>query len=390
MEWVQKEENQRVPIKSWCATLDDKALAQALNLACHPAVVGHVALMPDCHPGYGMPIGGVIACKDVVIPNAVGVDIGCGMCAARTDFAVVDLTIENIKAIMGRIRAAIPVGFNWHAHPQSWDGWSDAPDIPVVQQNLKKAKCQLGTLGGGNHFIEIQSGDDGVVWLMLHSGSRNFGKRIADEYHRIALALCEKWHAQLPHAQLAFLPADTPEAAAYIAAMNFALAFAEQNRRVMMDRVQESVQTVLTCNFDVAANIHHNYAALERHFDQDLWVHRKGATSAYSGQKGIIPGSMGTPSYIVEGKGNPESLHSCSHGAGRKMGRSQASRTLTIEACDDAMKGIVFGRWNKDRKGCMDFGEAPQAYKDIDQVIAAQDDLIHPLVKLKPLGVIKG
>lgn len=390
MEWIQKEENQRVPIKSWCAILDDKAMDQALNLARHPAVIGHVALMPDCHPGYGMPIGGVIACKNVVIPNAVGVDIGCGMCATKTDLAVTDLDVETIKTIMGKIRAVIPVGFKCHALPQSWNGWSDAPDIPVVQKNLKKAKCQLGTLGGGNHFIEIQAGDDGTIWLMLHSGSRNFGKRIADEYHRIALALCEKWHTQLPHAQLAFLPTDTPEAEAYIAAMNFALAFATENRRVMMNRVQECAQSVLACSFDAAVNIHHNYAALEHHFDQNLWVHRKGATSARSGQKGIIPGSMGTPSYIVEGKGNPESLHSCSHGAGRRMGRSQASRTLTRQACDDAMKGIVFGRWNKDRKGRTDFGEAPQAYKDIDQVIAAQRDLIQPLVHLKPLGVIKG
>jgi tRNA-splicing ligase RtcB len=390
MKWVKKDEGQRIPIKSWCDPIDDNALAQARNLARHPAMVRHVALMPDCHQGYGMPIGGVIACKDVIIPNAVGVDIGCGMGAIRSDFPAEEITLEMIKSIMGKIRDVIPVGFKRHALPQQWDGWTDAPEIQVVQQQIKNAKYQLGTLGGGNHFVEIQRGDDGAVWLMIHSGSRNFGKQIADVYHRKALDLCQTWHVELPHKDLAFLPINTPEAEAYIAAMNYALDFAAENRRLMMERAMKCMVAVMDCGFEEPVNIHHNYAALERHFGESVWIHRKGATAAHAEQKGIVPGSMGTPSYIVEGLGNPESFTSCSHGAGRKMGRNHASRTLTREACDEAMEGIVFGRWNKDRKGRMDFGEAPQAYKDIEDVIASQRDLIRPLVKLQPLGVIKG
>jgi len=390
MKWVKKEDGQRIPIKSWCDPIDDNALAQAMNLARHPAMVNHVALMPDCHQGYGMPIGGVIACKDVVIPNAVGVDIGCGMGAVKTDLPAETMTHDKITSIMGRIREVIPVGFKRHTLPQPWDRWTDAPDIKVVQQQIKNAKYQLGTLGGGNHFVEIQQGDDGAVWLMIHSGSRNFGKQIADAYHNKALELCQTWHVDLPHKDLAFLPVKTTDAEEYIAAMNYALDFAAENRRLMMERAAHCITEVIDCGFDDPVNIHHNYAALENHFGENVWIHRKGATAAHAEQKGIIPGSMGTPSYIVEGLGNPESFTSCSHGAGRKMGRNQASRTLTREACDKAMEGIVFGRWNKDRKGRVDFGEAPQAYKDIESVIESQLDLIKPLVKLRPLGVIKG
>ena len=390
MKWVKKDKEQRIPIKSWCDPIDDNALAQATNLARHPAMVQHVALMPDCHKGYGMPIGGVIACRDVVIPNAVGVDIGCGMCAVKTDFPAADLSEDRLKDIMGKIREVIPVGFKRHTRPQPWDRWSDAPAIPVVARELEKAKCQLGTLGGGNHFIEIQRDDDGAVWLMIHSGSRNFGKQIADHYHRKALALCQAWHVDLPHKDLAFLPVSTPEAGEYIEAMNYALDFAAENRRLMMARATQCAAHVIDCGFAAEVNIHHNYAALEHHFGENVWIHRKGATAAQAGLTGIIPGSMGTPSYIVEGLGNPDSFTSCSHGAGRAMGRAQASRTLTRGACDKAMEGIVFGRWGKDRKGRADFGEAPQAYKDIDNVIDAQRDLIRPLVKLRPMGVIKG
>lgn len=390
MKWVRKDDHQRIAIKSWCDPIDDNALAQAVNLSRHPAAVKHVALMPDCHLGMGMPIGGVIACQDAVIPNAVGVDIGCGMAAVKTDLPSEEITTDQIKAVMGRIRKAIPVGFKHHSKPQAWDRWKDAPDIPIVQKEIKRAKNQLGTLGGGNHFVEIQAGDDGAVWLMIHSGSRNFGKKIADLYHGKSKALCRQWHADLPSEDLAFLPTNTPEAEAYVAAMTYALDFAAENRRLMMERAKACLQEVMACGFEDEVNIHHNFAALENHFGRNLWVHRKGATAARAGQKGIIPGSMGTPSYIVEGLGNPESFMSCSHGAGRTMGRKQASRTLTQEVCDNAMQGIVFGRWNKDRQGRLDFGEAPQAYKNIDSVIEAQLDLIKPQVKLRPLGVIKG
>jgi tRNA-splicing ligase RtcB (3'-phosphate/5'-hydroxy nucleic acid ligase) len=390
MKWVRNDDNQRIPIKSWCDPIEDNALAQAVNLSRHPAAVKHVALMPDCHLGNGMPIGGVIACKDAVIPNAVGVDIGCGMAAVKTDLPAEAITTDQIKAVMGKIRKAIPVGFKHHGMPQPWDRWMHAPEIPIVQKEIQRAKRQLGTLGGGNHFVEIQAGDDGAVWLMIHSGSRNFGKKIADAYHQKARILCRQWYADLPSQDLAFLPAGTSEAKEYIGAMSYALDFASENRRLIMERAKACLNEAIECGFEAEVNIHHNYAALENHFGRNLWVHRKGATAARVGQKGIIPGSMGTPSYIVEGLGNPESFMSCSHGAGRVMGRNQASRTLSQVVCDKAMQGIVFGRWSKNRQGRLDFGEAPQAYKDIDSVIDAQMDLINPLVKLNPLGVIKG
>jgi tRNA-splicing ligase RtcB len=384
----------RIPIKSWCEPIEDGAMEQAANLASHPCTYHHVALMPDCHQGYGMPIGGVIACDNAVIPNAVGVDIGCGMCAVKTDARAKRVNTEAIKRIMGDLRRVIPVGFKHHDVPLQWDGFDDAPEIPVVQRELESARKQLGTLGGGNHFVEIQESDDGFIWLMLHSGSRNFGYKIAKEYNRKAQALCKLWHSKVDNFKgedgLAFLPIGTSEARDYIEAMNFALRFAMANRATMMMEFKRVVYNELACSFSEEINIHHNYAALEHHYGRNVWVHRKGATSAQAGQSGIIPGSMGTSSYIVRGLGNPESFCSCSHGAGRRMGRKEASRTLTIEECDRAMEGIVFGRWGTDRKGNVDLGEAPQAYKDIDAVIEAQADLVDIVVRLHPIGVIKG
>lgn len=386
MIWV--DTKNRIPIKSWCKSVEDGAIEQAHNLANHPAIVRHVALMPDCHQGYGMPIGGVIATRDVIIPNAVGVDIGCGMCAVKTTADEIDT--DTVKRIMGEIREAVPVGFNHHQLPQEWKGFGDPPLVDVIQREIKRARHQMGTLGGGNHFIEIQRADDGRIWLMLHSGSRNFGLKIAKEYHGHAQRLCEKWHSSLPDKDLAFLPLDSERGQEYVAAMNYALSFAEANRAAMMDRAMDAAANHLKCDFSAPVNIHHNYARLEHHFGENLWIHRKGATSARKGEGGIIPGSMGTPSYITRGLGNPDSFQSCSHGAGRVMGRMQASRSLTVEEADSAMEGIVYGRWGTDRKGRVDLGEAPQAYKDIDEVMASQADLTDPIVRLCPLGVIKG
>jgi len=390
MKFVKNDDHQRVPIKSWCDPIEDGAMAQATDLSMLPFLHQHVALMPDCHQGYGMPIGGVIACKDVVIPNAVGVDIGCGMVAVRTDAVADEINTEHVKKIMGLIHKAIPVGFKHHDDAQQWDGFDRAPDIPVIQQQLKSARNQLGTLGGGNHFIEIQRGDDGFVWLMLHSGSRNFGYKIAKEYNDCAVRECERWHSDIPNKDLAFLPIGSREAREYIEAMNYALDFALESREQMMASFMMAAASVLGCIFGKPINIHHNFAALENHFGKNVWVHRKGATIARTGRIGIIPGSMGTPSYIVEGLGNPESFMSCSHGAGRAMGRAAASRNLSVEDCDNAMAGVVFGRWGKDRKGRIDLGEAPGAYKDIESVIDAELDLIKPITKLWPLGVVKG
>ncbi len=405
MEWIKDEEKYKVHIKSWCSEVEGMAMSQAEDLAMHPCVFKHVALMPDCHPGYGMPIGGVIACKDAVIPNAVGVDIGCGMGAVKTSIRVSDVTDKpSLREVTNRIKELIPCG-EGHSHkqPQKWEGMpqdiEEFSDRGWFSSHVKTlAKKNLGSLGGGNHFIEIQAGDDDFIWLMIHSGSRHLGNMIAKYYNKVAIDLNNLWNADVPGKDLAFLPVNTDEGKAYIEDMNYALAYAKENRRRIMDSFMTAFASVFTkAEFDPAVNIHHNYAALENHFGENVWVHRKGATSAKKGEIGIIPGSMGTPSYIVEGLGNPDSFTSCSHGAGRVLGRNQASTTLTIEECDSAMGDIVYDRWNKLKgwkrkkvRATYDLGEAPQAYKDIDQVINAELDLIKPLVKLKPLGVVKG
>ncbi len=379
-----------VPIKSWCRDIENEALEQAINLSKLPFVEKHVALMPDCHSGYGMPIGGVIACKNVIVPNAVGVDIGCGMMAVKTTQKANEIEKEQVEQIVEGIKKVVPVGFKHQNENQFWKGFDDYPDLPVIDKEIDSARKQLGTLGGGNHFIEIQKGDDGFIWLMLHSGSRNIGLKIAKEYHSIALEQCEKWYSNITSKDLSFLPVDSKEGANYIAAMNFALSFALANRSLMMSRVKDVVYHFLNCGFEQEINIHHNYASLENHYGRNLWIHRKGATSAKKGELGIIPGSMGTPSYIVKGLGNRESFQSCSHGAGRKMSRTKASEILSVEECNEAMKNVVFSPWSKNRKGNIDLGEAPQAYKDIESVIEAELDLIEPVVKLLPLGVVKG
>lgn len=419
MKWVKHDKSVNVPVKSWCAEVDELAMEQAANLANHPAVFKHVALMPDCHVGYGMPIGGVIGCQNTVIPNAVGVDIGCGMGAVETSLHadVIKGDMKRIRAILDDLKKLIPVGEgNAHKKAQDWKGFGrylDSLGIHDLENTTgaprpgwlddtawNLAARNLGTLGGGNHFIELQESDSGMLWMMLHSGSRNLGYRIASHYHKLAVELNSLWHSRIPSQDLAFLPAHSSEGLDYIRDMNFALEYAAENRKRMMDRFKETVTRHLDgIEFLQEINIHHNYAALENHFGKNLWVHRKGATSAKNGQMGIIPGSMGTPSYIVMGLGNPDSFESCSHGAGRVMGRLEASRNLTVDDCNKAMEGVVFDRWKtvKSRKKksengqrLMDLGEAPQAYKDIDSVIEAELDLIKPMVKLSPLGVVKG
>ena len=391
-------EGKNVPIKSWCNEPEEGAVDQAKNLASLPFIFKQVCLMPDTHQGYGMPIGGVIATKGVVIPNAVGVDIGCGMCAVRTDFDAKLLTPELIKQIFGGskkyhggIRSAVPVGFNHRSKGIDWDGFDNAPDIDIVQQQLGSARKQLGTLGGGNHFIELQACTDGHLWFMVHSGSRNVGYQIAKYYNKLAQELCRKWYSNIPPLKgedgLAFLPLDTDEGQEYLDAMNFALDFAHQNRLVMLREISKAVYDVLGCNFDPEINIHHNYARMENHFGSNVMVHRKGATSAKTGEFGIIPGSQGTSSYIVVGKGNPESFMSCSHGAGRKMSRTKAKNVLSLddEIASMDKQGIVHSIRHKN-----DLDEASGAYKDIGVVMDEQKDLVDVMVELKPLGVIKG
>ncbi len=384
---------EKQPIKLWLDDIEEGALAQAKNLANLPFIHKHIAVMPDAHLGYGMPIGGVMATNDVVIPNAVGVDIGCGMCSLRT--SLTNISSNKIKDIMSGIRHAVPLGFKHHKRMQRAELMPKPPegltlaDLPIVQQEFDSARTQLGTLGGGNHFIEVQKGSDGYIWIMVHSGSRNLGFKVANFYNKLAGQLNSQWGSKIPPKwQLAFLPLDSLEGRRYLAEMQYCMEFALANRSLMMQRIKDVFQLIMTpVTFDSFINIAHNYAAMETHYHKNVIVHRKGATRAQAGEYGIIPGSQGSPSYIVRGKGNAESFHSCSHGAGRKMGRKQAQRQLDLEQevknLDD--QGIIHAVRSR-----RDLDEATGAYKNIDKVIEGQLDLVEVVVALRPLGVVKG
>ena len=391
--------SEKIPIKMWLDDIEYEALTQANNLANLPFAFKHIALMPDSHYGYGMPIGGVLATKGVIVPNAVGVDIGCGMCAIKT--SLIEITQEQIKVLFGGskdfkggLRTIIPVGMNRHSDKQDESLMPDKNvlmdvDMSIVGAEYQSALKQIGTLGSGNHFIEIQKGSDGHIWIMIHSGSRNFGLKIAKHYNEIAKHLNERWHSGVPsNWDLAFLPLDSTEGQAYLVEMKYAVDFALANRRLMMDRICEELKKLFpSIKFDPMINIAHNYAKMENHFGENVMVHRKGATLATEDTIGIIPGSQGSKSYIVQGLGNPESFKSCSHGAGRKMSRTKAKENLNladeIKKMND--KGIVHGIRNKN-----DLDEAAGAYKDISVVMNNQSDLVKILVELEPLGVIKG
>jgi tRNA-splicing ligase RtcB len=371
----------------WLDDLDANAMAQARNLANLPFAFKHVAIMPDAHLGYGMPIGGVLATEGVVIPNAVGVDIGCGMCAMKTD---IQPDVARTKKALGLIRQRIPVGFKRHKEKQDPALLPEPKnDLPIIEQNMDTALKSLGTLGGGNHFIELQSDEDGWLWVMIHSGSRNLGKQVADAYNKAAVLANAQWHSAVPKEHdLAFLPLGTRVADDYLEEMDYCVRYALANRQLMMERVGECLAGAFGSFVQTNhVNIAHNYARMEHHFGQNVMVHRKGATSAKLGEAGIIPGSQGTASYIVRGLGNPQSFKSCSHGAGRVMGRKQAQRELSLEdqqaILDD--QGILHGI-----RGKGDLDEAPGAYKDIDVVMENQKDLVEIVTKLRPLAVVKG
>jgi tRNA-splicing ligase RtcB len=377
---------EKLPIKLWLEDIEDGAMEQVKNLANLPFAFQHIAIMPDSHQGYGMPIGGVMATKGVIVPNAVGVDIGCGMCAVKTSLTEIDT--ETLKKIMGEVRKAVPIGFNHHKEKQDESLMPKSNYGLIVGEQYESALKQIGTLGGGNHFIEIQKGSDGHIWIMIHSGSRNFGLKIAEFYNKLAIKLNEEWFSQVPKEwELAFLPLESKEGEEYIKEMNYAVEFALANRKLMMERIKDIFQKETTCVFDDMINIAHNYARLENHFGHNVMIHRKGATLADENTIGIIPGSQGTASYIVKGKGNIHSFKSCSHGAGRKMGRNVACKTLNLEEEIKALndQGIIHGI-----RGVKDLDEAPGAYKDIDVVMKNQEDLVDILVELKPLAVIKG
>lgn len=380
-------------MKMWTTDIDDKAREQIENLAALPFIHHHIAIMPDCHGGVGMPIGGVLACCDAVIPNAVGVDIGCGMCAVKTGWKVEKITADVLrKQIMRGIRKRIPLGMDHHKERQDESYMPQGHDIDrlhVVKAQYISAQRQVGTLGGGNHFIELQRDEEGFLWIMIHSGSRNLGKQVGDHYNKLAASLNERWHSVVkPELRLPFLPLKTQEFNDYWVEMQYCVDFALCNRRLMMKRIQEVIADALPgIEFEPMINIAHNYAAWENHFGENVIVHRKGATLAREGVVGIIPGSQGTSSYIVEGLGNPDSFNSCSHGAGRLMSRTAAVNTLSLE--DEVKKledqGIVHAIRSK-----RDLEEAAGAYKDIDQVIALEADLVRVKTKLRPVAVIKG
>ncbi len=384
---------EKIPVKLWLDDIEEGALQQAKNLANLPFAFHHIAIMPDAHFGYGMPIGGVLATEDVVIPNAVGVDIGCGVCAMQT--SLTDIDKETLKNIIATVKQAVPTGFkhqkkrqNTALMPKVQDNL-DISELKIVSREYDNGLKQLGTLGGGNHFIEIQKGSDNRIWIMIHSGSRNLGYQVANYYNKLAIKLNQKWKSEVnPKWQLAYLPVSSHQGRQYLLEMQFCVDFALANRLLMMQRIEEIfLSFCVGVDFTDPINIAHNYAAAETHYGRQVIVHRKGATRAQKHEKGIIPGSQGTTSYIVEGKGNRESFCSCSHGAGRKLGRKQAQRTLNLQAEIEILdkQDIIHGIRSK-----RDLDEAAGAYKDIHTVLKNQEDLVDILVTLQPLAVVKG
>ena len=381
------------PVKIWANSVDAKAMQQIENLTTLPFLFHHLAIMPDVHAGMGMPIGGVLACKDVVIPNAVGVDIGCGMCAVKSNYKVTDISQDVLrKKIMNGIRQRIPLGMAHHTQPQPETCLPNGHEVErmeVVKRRQAAIVYEVGTLGGGNHFIELQKDEEGNLWVMLHSGSRNLGKLVCEHYNKLAQQLNARWHTVVDEKlRLPFLPVGSVEFKNYWAEMQYCIDFALCNRSLMMQRIQEVITDALPgIAFEPMINIAHNYAAWENHYGQNVIVHRKGATLAREGMVGIIPGSQGTASYIVEGLGNAASFNSCSHGAGRVLSRTAAIASLDLQAevAQLESKGIVHAIRSQD-----DMQEATGAYKDIEEVIANQTDLIKVKTKLLPIAVIKG
>ena len=376
----------------WTDQVEESAWKQINNLTIFPYAFHHIAIMPDVHSGYGMPIGGVLAAKDVVIPNAVGVDIGCGMNYTQLDIESSAIIKENIKLIMGKIRESIPVGFKHNEHGCNDKDMPNMEKDIIIEKEFNSAKNQLGSLGGGNHFIEIQENLKGNIGIMIHSGSRNLGLQVAKHYNNIA-----KEKSKLPKDwELDFLDINDKDGQDYLKAMNYCLEFALLNRKKMMDKIKNIILDIYNKNkistgqnikFDNNIDCHHNYAVLETHFGEQVMVHRKGAISAKKGELGIIPGSQGTASYIVEGLGNEDSFMSSSHGSGRLMSRSQARKELNLENEKLSLdkQGIIHSIRNE-----KDLDEAPSAYKNIDMVLSNETDLIKPIIKLRPLAIIKG
>jgi tRNA-splicing ligase RtcB len=387
------------PIKAWTDTIEDSALAQLKNLARMPFIAKNgVAVMPDVHAGIGATVGSVIASHKAIIPAAVGVDIGCGMNAVRLSLKASDLP-ESLKAVRDQIERDVPVGFSMHQRDSDVEGnWGERGDLfnrwtalfaefPQVKAKNDNVLGQLGTLGGGNHFIEVCLDENQDVWVMLHSGSRGTGNAIGRYFIEKAKEACAQWHIDLPDSDLAYLPEGTPLFDDYTKAVEWAQNYAFENRAVMLERVLAALRRTISKPFEVtseAINCHHNYVAQERHYGQNLWVTRKGAIRAREGDLGIIPGSMGQRSYIVRGKGNPESYCSCSHGAGRVMSRTEAKRRFSLTDLIAQTEGVEC------RKDADVIDEIPGAYKSIDTVMENQRDLVEVVHTLKQVLCVKG
>ena len=392
-------------VKMWVGDMEveQSALDQIFNISQLPVLAGHIAIMPDVHMGKGATVGSVIPTRSAIIPAAVGVDIGCGMVAAMTNLTATDLP-DSLLALRNQIERDVPVGFNEHAKgiPSVSGPYADilrknltktmqAWDTLTMKQKLgradeKKIGRQIGTLGGGNHFIEICLDTNSNVWVMLHSGSRGIGNQIGTLAVTIAKEQAAKRGWGLPDADLAWLDEGTPEFDSYIEAMHWAQDYARFNRDTMMNLVIAAVKHRIPKMQVIGEviNCHHNFTSLEEHFGTEMWITRKGAVSAKEGQMGIIPGSMGAKSFIVRGKGNHDSYCSCSHGAGRKMSRNQAKKLFTSLDLEAQTFGVEC------RKDADVVDEIPGAYKDIDQVMAAQADLVDIVTTLKQVLCIKG
>ena len=402
------DKDQRVPIKMWTdgVPVEDSAIQQLKNVAKMPLIFKWVVAMPDVHCGMGATIGSVIPTQGAIIPAAVGVDIGCGMDAVCTDLVDWNLP-DDLQGLHDAICQAVPHGRTGHGKrgrdKGGWTGelpedvqrvWDESlksrfADIAAKHQAILKSNndCHLGTLGTGNHFIEVCLDLEDRVWIMLHSGSRGVGNKIGTYFIKKAKEEMARWFVSLPDMDLAYLPEGTELFKDYLTAVRWAQDFASWNRKIMMERVLTALGGVLgrdVGTMDLTVSCHHNYVARENHYGQNVWVTRKGAVRAREGDMGIIPGSMGARSFIVRGKGNVESFHSCSHGAGRAMSRTEAKRRFSVEDHVAATENIVC------KKDASVLDETPGAYKDLDAVMAAQADLVEVLHVLRQVVCVKG
>ena len=382
-------EGGKVPVKIWTTDIEEEAVKQLENVAKMPFIFSHVAVMPDVHWGRGCTIGSVIATRGAVLPACIGVDLGCGMIAAKIkDVKAEDL--GDLSVLRHSIERSVPVGFNDNKvvtpEVEAWDGWGKWDDLSQ-RHSIEKAKAQVGTLGGGNHFEEICLDTNGEVWIVLHSGSRGIGNKLAMGHIEKAKGLIQRMFITLPDPDLAYFVMDTPEYKEYMHDLLWSQDYALMNREEMMRRVLNDLKHHLkrdVLEVEQKINCHHNFARMENHFGANVLVTRKGAIRAQAGDMGVIPGSMGQRSFVVRGLGNPESFNSCSHGAGRRMSRGKARKMFTQEDLATQTAGVEC------RKDIGVVDEIPAAYKDIDAVMAFQSDLVEVVAVLKQVLCVKG